>query len=521
MSREKLAWVVSVGVIAVLAFQLPGSLATRDDDYAWVGTLVDIHRRVSDNYVEPVDEDTLREGAIRGMLQQLDPYTVYVPPDQREEFDRLLDGSFKGVGIQLEQDEKTLEIVVVTPIESSPAFNAGVMAGDVILKVNGEELAGLRLPDVIKKIAGPLGSPVTITVRHATGETADITMTRQEIVIPTIKGYQRRRDGQWDWYASNDPKIAYVRLTQFTPECYDKLRAVLEDLLKDGMQGLILDLRFNPGGRLDEAKEIVDLFVESGTIVVTKGRNRPEEVAYAKADGTLPHFPMAVLVNDHSASASEIVAGSLKDNKRALIVGTRTFGKGSVQELIPLDGKGELKLTVAYYYLPSGRLVHKKKDSTDWGVEPHIGVPVDQKQEEAIMLDMDRRDRPIRAASKPAEGRPDVKNSTTEPGAAPEPSTVPSPETTPVPNPEAGEEPADESLDAPNGAPDGAADSEPTTAPIAEPPTVPSPEPTTAPTTAPSTRPVSGVEPSDPQLDAAISSLIGHMVLQGEREIRK
>src|SRR5204863_1324874 len=135
------------------------------------------------------------------------------------------------------------------------------------------------------------------------GEHADLTMTRQEIVIPTIKGYQRKRDGAWDWYVSNDPKLAYVRLTQFTPDCYEKLRGVLEELLKDGMRGLILDLRFNPGGRLDEAKEVVDLFLESGTIVVTKGRSRPEEVAYAKPEGTLPHFPMVVLVNEHSASA--------------------------------------------------------------------------------------------------------------------------------------------------------------------------------------------------------------------------
>lgn len=455
MNREKLAWVVSVALVALLAFQLPGSMASRDDDYAWVGTLVDIHRRVADNYVDTVDEGALRQGAIDGLLGQLDPYTVYVPPARQEEFDGMLEGRFKGVGIQLDQDKDTLEVEVLSPIEGSPAFEAGVMAGDVITKVNGEDIAGVRLPDVIKKIAGPLGTPVTLTVRHVTGETVDLTMKRQEIVIPTLKGYQRKRDTTWDWYVSNDPRIAYVRLTQFTPDCDDKLRAVLDDLLKEGMQGLVLDLRFNPGGRLEEAKEVVDLFLESGVIVSTKGRSRPEDVAYAKPEETLPEFPMAVMVNEHSASASEIVAGSLKDNKRALIIGARTYGKGSVQEVIPLDGKGELKLTVAYYYLPSGRLVHRKKDAADWGVEPHVKVEVAPEQQMAIMRNMDMRDRFARPETRPGA------TTTTQPAL------------------------------------EGSAAS-------------------AAATTRPATRPAT-TSPTDPQLDAAVSTLIGHIVLQGER----
>jgi carboxyl-terminal processing protease len=435
MHREKLAWVVSVVLVAVLAFQLPGSMATRDDDYAWVSTLVEVHRRVADNYVEAVDEEEIRRGAINGMLGELDQYTVYVPPAQQEAFDRMLEGTFKGVGIQLDQDKETLEVEVVSPIEGSPAFRAGVKAGDVILKVNGESIAGLKIEDVIKKIAGPLGSPVTLTVRHVTGETVDLTMTRQEIVIPPIKGYQRQRNGEWDWFVSKDPKIGYVRMTQFTEDCDEKLAGVVGDLLEQGMQGLILDLRFNPGGRLEEAKDVVDLFLESGTIVSTKGRSRPEEVAYAKAEGTLPRFPMAVLVNDHSASASEIVAGALKDNKRALIVGTRTYGKGSVQELIPLDGKGELKLTVAYYYLPSGRLVHKKEGATDWGVEPHVIVPADVRQAELIRMNMDLRDRFARPETAPAATQP-----LTRPTTMPETTTRPAmPPTT---------EPTDPQLDA-------------------------------------------------------------------------
>jgi len=384
MNREKLAWTVSILLIALLVFQIPGTLAQRDDDYAYIDTLVQIHRQIVNNYVEPVDEGKLHQGAIDGMLEQLDPYSVYVPPTRQEEFDRMLEGSFKGVGIQLNPLPDG-RIEVVTPIDGSPAFKAGVMAGDIIEKVNGESIEGLKIPDLIKKIGGKVGSSVTLTVRHATGDAADLTMTREEIVVPTVKGYSRKPDNTWDYYASDKPKIGYVRITQFTPDTYENLHKVLLDLLSDGMRGMILDLRFNPGGRLDEAVAIVNMFIKEGVIVSTKGRSRPERVERATPGATLPDFPLIILVNDHSASASEIVAGSLMDNHRALVVGQRTYGKGSVQELIPLDSKaGELKLTVAYYYLPSGRLVHKKKDATDWGVEPQISIPLDQAAEQKI-----------------------------------------------------------------------------------------------------------------------------------------
>ncbi|MEA2708927.1 MAG: carboxyl-terminal processing protease, partial [Phycisphaerales bacterium] len=347
----------------------------------------DIHRQVANNYVEPVEEQDLREGAINGMLQELDPFSVYVPPAKQEDFDRMLENSFKGVGIQLDQRPEGGPIEVVTPIDGSPAFRAGVQAGDVITKVNGESVEGQRLPDVVKKIAGKLGTDVRLTVRHMTGEEVELTMTREEIIVPTIKGFQRKRDNEWDYWAADDPKIAYMRITQFTSETFDNLKGTIEKLLPQGMQGLILDLRFNPGGRLDQAIEVCDLFLDKGTILITKGRTRPEQKVEAKSAGTLPYFPIIVLINEHSASASEIVAGSLMDNKRALVIGQRSYGKGSVQELIPLDNKGgELKLTVAYYYLPSGRLVHKKKDATDWGVQPQITVPMTPEQERAAMM---------------------------------------------------------------------------------------------------------------------------------------
>lgn len=409
MNREKIAWVTSIILMALLAFQLPGTLAQRDDDYAFVRTLIDIHRQVANNYVDPVNDAELREGAIQGMLGELDQFTIYVPPAKQEDFDRMLDQTFRGVGIQLNQLENG-QIEVVTPIDGSPAFKAGVMAGDIILKVNGESIHGLRLNQVVEKITGAIGTEVTLTVKHVTGEEVDLTMMREEIVVPTIKGYARKQDNSWDYYVCDDPKIAYVRITQFTSETFDTLKSALDDLLADGMQGLILDLRFNPGGRLDQSIQVVDLFIDSGTIVSTKGRNRPENIVEATAAGTLPNFPMVVLVNEHSASASEIVAGSLMDNRRAVVVGERTYGKGSVQELVPLDGKGgELKLTVAYYYLPSGRLVHRKPDAKpgdDWGVQPQIIVPMDPAMQQKVAQERYEQElfrRPVsKAATRPA-----------------------------------------------------------------------------------------------------------------------
>ncbi len=385
MNREKFAWTVSVILLALLAFQIPGTLADRDDDYSFVRTLIDIHRRVVDNYVDDVDQSKLREGAIDGMLAQLDPFSVFVPPAHKEEFDRMLEGTFRGVGIQLDYKDDG-QVEVVSPIDGSPAFKAGIEAGDMILKVNGDSVENLKIPDLISRIGGPVGTSVTLTVRHATGDQQTLSMTRQEIKVPTVKGYARKLDNTWDYYICDDPKIAYIRLIQFTDDSYDDLRAALEPLITDGMKGLILDLRFNPGGRLDQAEKIINMLLPAGrTIVTTRGRARPEHREISDGKDTLPNFPMIVLVNEHSASASEIVSGSLMDNRRAVVVGQRTYGKGSVQELIPLDEKeGELKLTVAYYYLPSGRLVHRRKDATDWGVLPQIYVPMDADTEEKI-----------------------------------------------------------------------------------------------------------------------------------------
>ena len=384
MKKEKLAWAVSLVLIALLALQLPGSIPARDEDYAFVRTLVDIQRQLVSRYVEEVSPDKLRQGAIDGMLSQLDPYSVYVPPQKQKAFDQMIDGSFEGVGVQLHQQDNGA-IEVITPIDDSPAYKAGVLPGDIVLKIDGQSLEGMRLPDVIKKVQGKLGTEVTLHLRHSDGKVVDLTMPRQQIVMPTVKGYQRAGNNSWDYFIDHDQKIGYIRITQFTNDTYEKFKPAVMDLLAKGMKGLILDLRFNPGGRLDAATQIVDMFVYQGVIVSTRGRGKPEETVFATAKDPLPNFPMIVLVNGSSASAAEVVAGSLKDNHRAVIIGSRTFGKGSVQELIPLEqNSGELKMTVAYYYLPSGRLVHRKKDATDWGVIPNITVNTDAAAEQKI-----------------------------------------------------------------------------------------------------------------------------------------
>jgi carboxyl-terminal processing protease len=406
MNREKIAWTVSLILIAMLAFQLPGSLAHRDDDYAFVKTLIDIHRQVDNNYVDPLDEEKLKLGSVNGMMGELDPYSIFIPAAKTEEFDNLLEGSFKGVGIELSQLENG-DIQVVSPIPDSPAHKAGVQAGDIIVKVNGLDIKGKKIADVQSIIKGPLGSEVRLTVKHVDGQEVELKMTRQEIVMPTVMGYRRDAANNWDYWVSQNPKIAYLRITQFTATTTREMKKSLDQVLGQGMQGLILDVRFNPGGRLDQAKDVVNLFVSDGVLVVTRGLHRTQEIARADAAKSLSQkFPIIVLVNEHSASAAEIVAGSLMDNKRALVLGTRTYGKGSVQEIIPLEpDEGELKLTVAYYYLPSGRLVHRKKGATDWGVDPQVNVPMSEKAEQQVLREQGEAElfhKPLPVTTKPS-----------------------------------------------------------------------------------------------------------------------
>ncbi|HEX8915505.1 MAG TPA: S41 family peptidase [Humisphaera sp.] len=427
-TRERLAWLLACVMLAGLALRLNGSFAARDDDYNFVRTLIDVHRQVSRNYVDAVDEDKLRQGAIDGMLAQLDPYTNYIPPAKAEAFNQQMGGQIKGIGVELQADDDG-NIKVVIPIDGSPAQKAGVLAGDVIVRVNGQDVKGQKIDEVRERI---LKGPPDVALRvRRDGQEIDLPpMTRAKIDVPSVRGFRRMPDGRWDWYLSRDQKVAYVRVSQFTSQTPIDLTNALNPLVADGMRGLVLDLRFNPGGLLPEAAQVCDLFLKEGVIVSTRGRNQPEQVYRAEADGTLPDFPMVVLVNEDSASASEIVAGALQDNKRATVVGERSFGKGSVQTIVDLGPRqGELKITVAHYYLPSGRLVHKKEGATEWGVEPTIKVPMttDQKRRmaQAMAEGYSTLNKPVtRAATRPTA------NGTTLPTTAPSATTNPSAPTT-------------------------------------------------------------------------------------------
>ncbi len=303
-------------------------------------------------------------------------------------------------------------------ILASPAASGdqgGLQPNDVLQKIDGDPIEAVLVESVSKAVTGPVGTSVNLTVLRD-NKPIDFTISRQNIILPTVKGHERNKNQSWSYFVLSDPKIAYVRISQFDETTFDELKNVLvgesgsSGLLDQGMKGLILDLRWNPGGRLDQAVKIVNMFVKEGVIVEVKGLHRPDDFRKADGQGTLPEFPMIVLVNDQSASAAEIVSGSLKDHHRALILGQRTYGKGSVQEVIPLheDG-GELKLTVAHYFLPSGRLVQRMPGATDWGVEPQIIVPLSEGDENALKFDIGDSEiihRPDAPATQPATTRP-------------------------------------------------------------------------------------------------------------------
>jgi len=343
---------------------------------------IEIVRIVQKQYVRDVDPKKMFKDAINGMLGGLDPFSTYVPEDEIDEFNKVTHGKFGGIGIQIGMRRGML--TVISPLEDTPAYRAGVLAGDVILAIEGKSTDGITLNDAVKVLTGKSGTQVTITVRHLTGETEDITITRAMIEVRTVKGFRRGEDEQWVWMLDADKKIGYVRVSGFVDNTVEELRGALEAMLEDGLKALVLDLRFNPGGQLPVALKMSDLFLDEGVIVQTRGRTTPHWEATATEEGTLPYFPMVVLVNQFSASASEIVAGALQDHSRAIILGERTFGKGSVQNVIPLEGeRAALKLTTSKYYTPNGRNIQHEEEMTDedeWGVMPDIVVPVDAKE---------------------------------------------------------------------------------------------------------------------------------------------
>lgn len=386
MNKTKTMFLLSALLTANLLVWVQSSLAKRESAIGQLDLLVDLRQQIVHGYVEKPDEDKMIQAAARAMVASLeDPYTVYFSPEEREQFDKQVRGSFSGIGAEIDLHESRPRIV--SPLEESPAWKAGVLAGDIILEIDGQTTLDLNLTDVISKLTGQENTDVVIKVRHLSGEEAVITITRARINVHTVKGVRRNEDQTWNFMLDPVRKIGYIRLTQFNDRSADEMKDALNTLVKQGAKGLIFDLRFNPGGLLDAAVSISDMFLPQGKrIVSTKGRTVPEEVRMSTDATIMLDQSLVVLINEGSASAAEIVSGALLDNDRAQIVGTRSYGKGSVQQvralgmeagsLNPNNNESAIKLTNAYYYLPSGRNIHRRPNRETWGVDPRDGFYV-------------------------------------------------------------------------------------------------------------------------------------------------
>ena len=399
----------------LLALLLLGPSARGDEtkkeppsDYELMRMFVDTFEQIDRNYVKDVDRRELMEAAIRGMMEKLDPYSSYISPEELTQFNQSVEQEFGGIGIQVHLDSETKMLTVMTPLPGTPAYKAGVLAGDVIMEIEGKPTKGFTIEDAVKALKGKPGEPVTIGVRHAGSDKIEqIELVRDIIHVATVMGDRYRKDGDWEFMLDDEKKIGYIRLTHFSRRTAEELVEALEKLESQGMKALVLDLRFNPGGLLTQAVEIADLFIEDGKIVSTKGRNTEERVWEARKPGTYSGFPIAVLVNRFSASASEIVSAALQDHGRAVIVGERTWGKGSVQNVVELqNGSSALKLTTASYHRPSGKNIHKfpdAKESDEWGVMPDEGHKVEFSDEEIGEFLKYRRDRDVISGNGPPE----------------------------------------------------------------------------------------------------------------------
>lgn len=317
----------------------------------------DVLERVRTDYVEEPEDQKLIESAINGMLSALDPHSAYLSPKHFQDMQVQTRGEFGGLGIEVTMEDGLVK--VVSPIDDTPAYKAGVLAGDLIVQIDGEQVQGLTLNEAVEKMRGPVKTDIIVTIlREGTAEPFDITITRDIIRIRSVR-----------WREEDD--VGYVRVTQFNEQTFDGLKQGIEETTKnigeDKIKGYIIDLRNNPGGLLDQAISVSDAFLDRGEIVSTRGRNADETQRFnARAGDLTDGKPVIVLVNGGSASASEIVAGALQDHRRATILGTRSFGKGSVQTIIPLGANGAIRLTTARYYTPSGVSIQAK------GIVPDI-----------------------------------------------------------------------------------------------------------------------------------------------------
>ena len=384
MIRKSL--VAGAGVITFLGIA-SAVWAANSDTYRQLNLFGDVFERVRSEYVEEVTDEELIRAAVEGMLQALDPHSSYMPPRDFKDMQVQTRGEFAGLGIEVTMENGLVK--VVSPIDDTPASRAGILSGDMISHIDGEQVLGLTLSEAVERMRGPINSEITITVlRKSKSAPFDVHLVRNVVKIRSVRW---RREGD----------VGYVRITSFTEQTQDGLRegiAKLRHEIGDRMKGLVLDLRNNPGGLLDQAISVSDSFLDQGEIVSTRGRRSDSAQRYNAELGDLTDgLPMVVLINSGSASASEIVAGALQDHRRAVVLGTRSFGKGSVQTIIPLPGNGAMRLTTARYYTPSGRSIQAT------GIEPDITV--ERTLLEAVEDSDQRRESDLRGAlDAPADG---------------------------------------------------------------------------------------------------------------------
>ena len=358
---------------SLLAWNYSLVTATTQDTYESLEAFSNVLNLVQENYVEEVDSKKAIEGAIKGMLTTLDPHSSYMKPDDFKELQVETQGSFTGIGIEITMKDNIL--TVVSPIEGTPAFAKGLKAGDKIVKIGDDQTQDMSLMEAVKRLRGPKGSEVTISIhRKGWPDLKEITLIRDIIPIHSVKAKLL------------EPGYAYIRIINFQAQTTTDFKKALTDLEKQGkIKGLIVDLRNNPGGLLDQSVKIADIFIDEGVVVSTKGRIKEQNsVFYARNNSPKHTFPLVVLVNEGSASASEIVAGALQDHKKAVIIGAQTFGKGSVQTIIPMDSGAGLRLTTARYYTPSGRSIQATGITPDIIVASptSLSVEADDKDEE-------------------------------------------------------------------------------------------------------------------------------------------
>ncbi len=386
-----------------------------EDEYELQRMLVDTLDQVERNYVKGISRRELIEAAIDGILQKLDPYSTYIAPEELDRFRSNIQSQFGGIGIRITMDRGRLQ--VLSPLAGTPAYRAGILAGDHIIEIDGRSTEGIDLDEAAARLKGKIGSKVVLTVIHpGQSEPKPIAITRRQIQIETVLGDHRKQNNQWDFMVDAQKGIGYIRVTAFGRGTPGELRSAIKSLQKENLTGLILDLRFNPGGLLSAAIEVSDMFVGKGRIVSTSGRNVSERVWNAHEENTLSDFRMVVLVNRFTASAGEIVSACLQDHRRALVVGERTWGKGSVQNVVPLEhGHSALKLTTASYHRPSGKNIHRfpgASEQDDWGVTPDDGYQVKLSVEDLLALVESRRERDIvrskhLVATSPRQGAPE------------------------------------------------------------------------------------------------------------------